>query len=140
VDDEPDQQPAQFDAFQGGDAGIFAARKGEYDDDDREADEIWASVDDHMDSRRRDQREARLKAELEKYRKENPKITEQFADAKRKLQEVSYEEWDAIPDIGDYSIKKKKGGREFAPAPDTLLQKAMAERETSAYDDGAKGL
>ena len=139
VDDEPDQQPAQFDAFQGGDAGIFAARKGEYDDDDREADEIWASVDDHMDSRRRDEREARLKADLEKYRKENPKITEQFADAKRKLKEVSYEEWDAIPDIGDYSIKKKKGGREFAPAPDTLLQKAMAERETSAYDDGAAG-
>ena len=137
ADDEPDQQPAQFDAFQGGDAGIFAARKGEYDDDDREADEIWASVDDHMDSRRRDQREARLKADLEKYRKENPKITEQFADAKRKLCEVSYEEWDAIPDIGDYSIKKKKGGREFAPAPDTLLQKAMAERETSTYDDDA---
>lgn len=135
VDDEPDQQPAQFDEFQGGDAGIFAARKGEYDDDDREADAIWASVDDHMDSRRRDEREARLKAELEKYRKDNPKITEQFADAKRKLSAVSYEEWDAIPDIGDYSIKKKKGGREFAPAPDTLLQKAMAERETNAYDD-----
>ena len=37
--------------------------------------------------------------------------------------------------IGGYSIKKKKGGREFAPAPDTLLQKAMAERETNAYDD-----
>ena len=52
---------------------------------------------------------------------------------------MSNEEWDAIPDIGDYSIKKKKGGREFAPAPDTLLQKAMAERETSAYDDGAAG-
>ena len=48
VDDEPDQQPAQFDEFQGGDAGIFAARKGEYDDDDREADAIWASVVDHM--------------------------------------------------------------------------------------------
>ena len=61
VDDEPDQQPAQFDEFQGGDAGIFAARKGEYDDDDREADAIWASVDHHMDSRRRDEREARLK-------------------------------------------------------------------------------
>ena len=40
MDDEPDQQPAQFDEFQGGDAGIFAARKGEYDDDDREADAI----------------------------------------------------------------------------------------------------
>ena len=35
---------------------------------------------------------------------------------------------DAIPDIGDYTIKKKKQGREFAPAPDTLLQKALAEK------------
>ena len=89
-----------------------------------------------MDERRRDEREQRLKLELEKFRKDNPKITEQFADAKRKLSAVSYEEWDAIPDIGDYSIKKKKGGREFAPAPDTLLQKAIAENDRNAYDEG----
>jgi hypothetical protein len=36
-----------------------------YDEDDREADEIWESVDNHMDSRRRDRREARLKKDLE---------------------------------------------------------------------------
>ena len=41
-----------------------------------------------MDSRRRDQREARLKQDLEQYRKNNPKITEQFADLKRKLDKV----------------------------------------------------
>ena len=136
VDDEPAEPPVQFDEFQGGDAGIFAKRVGEYDDDDREADAIWDSVDNHMDERRRDEREQRLKLELEKFRKDNPKITEQFADAKRKLSAVSYEEWDAIPDIGDYSIKKKKGGREFAPAPDTLLQKAIAENDRNAYDEG----
>ena len=131
--DEPERQ-GEFDAFQGGDAGIFA-RGGEYDDEDKEADAIWASIDDHMDSRRRDQREARLKAELEQYRKDNPKITEQFADAKRKLAAVSYDEWDAIPEIGDYTIKRAKQGREFVPAPDTLLQKALAEKETEAYAD-----
>ena len=49
-----------------------------------------------------------MKEELEKYRRDNPKITEQFRDLKRKLGDVSYEEWDAIPDIGDYTIKKKK--------------------------------
>ena len=135
ADDTPDP-PNQFDEFQGGDAGIFAKKGAEYDDDDLEADAIWQSVDDHLDERRKDDRESRLKADLEQYRKDNPKITEQFADAKRKLSQVSYEEWDAIPDIGDYTIKKKKGGREFAPAPDTLLQKAMAEREKNAYDDG----
>jgi len=86
-----------------------------------------------MDSRRRDQREARLKEELEQYRKNNPKITEQFADLKRKLDNVSYEEWDAIPDIGDYTIKNKKRFQNFMPAPDTLLQKAMAEKEVGRH-------
>ena len=61
-----------------------------------------------MDQRRRDQREKRLKEDLEKYRKENPKITEQFADLKRKLADVSQSEWEAIPDIGDYTIKRQK--------------------------------
>jgi pre-mRNA-processing factor 6 len=92
-----------------------------------------------MDSRRRAQREARLKEELEKYRRDNPKITEQFRDLKRKLGDVTYEEWDAIPDIGDYTIKKKKDFAQFAPAPDTLLQRALDEKgvSTQEVDDGA---
>ena len=81
-----------------------------------------------MDSRRKERREARLKAEIEKFRASNPKITEQFANLKRKLQDVSYSEWDAIPDIGDYNVKKKKR-ENFAPAPDTLLEKARRENE-----------
>ena len=76
ADDTPDP-PNQFDEFQGGDAGIFAKKGAEYDDDDLEADAIWQSVDDHLDERRKDDRESRLKAELEQYRKDNPKITEQ---------------------------------------------------------------
>jgi hypothetical protein len=35
----------------GGDAGIFAG--GEYDEDDREADDVWEKIDDHMDTRRK---------------------------------------------------------------------------------------
>ena len=37
-----------------------------------------------------ERREKRLKQEIEKYRAENPKITEQFADLKRKLSEVGH--------------------------------------------------
>ena len=33
-------------------------------------------------------------------------IKDQFADLKRKLSEVSEEEWDQIPEIGDYRVKK----------------------------------
>ncbi len=73
-----------------------------YLQDDREADAIWEKIDDHMDSRRRDRREARLKAELEKYRAENPKITEQFADLKRKLADIQVGLTTAI---GPYTLK-----------------------------------
>ena len=62
--------------------------------------QVWSKIDDHMDSRRREKREKRLKEELEKYRADNPKITEQFADLKRKLGEMSRDEWEALPEIG----------------------------------------
>lgn len=41
----------KFDEFMGSDAGVFAG--GQYDEDDREADQIWESVDNFMDERRR---------------------------------------------------------------------------------------
>eukprot|EP00899_Mesostigma_viride_P008244 jgi/Mesvir1/17420/Mv08704-RA.1 len=127
----------EFDAFEGNDKGLFAT--GEYDEEDREADEIWEKIDARMDSRRRDHREARLKEEIEKYRANNPKITEQFADLKRKLGTLSQAEWEAIPDIGDYSLRnKKKRFESFVPVPDTLLEKARQESEHLSSIDPRK--
>jgi PRP1 splicing factor, N-terminal len=48
-DDAANQQ--EFDHFMGADAGAFAY--GDYDEDDKEADEIYASVEDIMDKRRK---------------------------------------------------------------------------------------
>jgi len=53
-------------------------------------------------------REEREREELQKIRELRPKIQQQFADLKRELAKVSEEEWAAIPDIGDRSIKKQK--------------------------------
>lgn len=135
VDDEKGYDENQkFDEFEGNDVGLFASA--EYDEDDKEADAVWESIDKRMDSRRKDRREARLKQEIEKYRASNPKITEQFADLKRKLYTLSTEEWDSIPEIGDYSLRnKKKRFESFVPVPDTLLEKARQEKEhVSALD------
>ncbi|GAB2233747.1 hypothetical protein Droror1_Dr00002976 [Drosera rotundifolia] len=118
----------KFDEFEGNDVGLFAS--GEYDEDDKEADAVWESIDKRMDSRRKERREAKLKEEIEKYRALNPKITEQFADLKRKLYTLSTEEWDSIPEVGDYSLRnKKKRFESFVPVPDTLLEKARQEQE-----------
>ncbi|RVX20239.1 Protein STABILIZED 1 [Vitis vinifera] len=40
------------------------------------------------------------------------------------------QEWDSIPEIGDYSLRNKKRRFEsFVPVPDTLLEKARQEQE-----------
>ncbi|KAG6486140.1 protein STABILIZED1-like [Zingiber officinale] len=130
----------KFDQFEGNDFGLFASA--EYDEDDKEADAVWEAIDKRMDSRRKDRREARLKQEIEKYRASNPKITEQFADLKRKLADVTPEQWDSIPDIGDHSLKnKKKRFESFVPVPDTLLEKARQEQElVTALDPKSRGV
>jgi pre-mRNA-processing factor 6 len=120
-------------------AALFGRDTATYDDDDAEADEIWASIDARMDGRRKEARESKEKEALEKFRSENPSVVEQFKDLKRELKDVSYAEWDAIPDIGDYSIKRKKLNAEFAPPPDTLLARALAEKETTNTASEAGG-
>ena len=91
-----------------------------------------------MDDRRRAIREKKLKEDIEKYRKENPKITEQFADLKRKLAHISEDEWNAIPDIGDYTRHKKNkmdvGSVDTPPAVSWTSLKA--ECQTSCARSG----
>ncbi|KAA8526399.1 hypothetical protein F0562_008398 [Nyssa sinensis] len=128
AEDKGYDENQKFDEFEGNDVGLFASA--EYDEEDKEADSVWEAIDKRMDSRRKDRREARLKQEIEKYRASNPKITEQFADLKRKLYTLSAQEWDSIPEIGDYSLRnKKKRFESFVPVPDTLLEKARQEQE-----------
>ena len=55
---------------------------GPYDADDREADKIYDSIDDHMDKRRKERREKRFQEDIEKFRQERPKIQQQFSDLK----------------------------------------------------------
>lgn len=63
---------------------------------------------------------------IEQYRADNPKITEQFAPFKRKLEQLSAEDWESIPEIGDYTIKRNKVEK-FSRVSDSLLQKAQEE-------------
>lgn len=72
-----------------------------YEQDDEEADKIYDSVAEAMDSRRKAGREAQEQAELAKHRAERPKIQQQFADLKRGLSSFTDEEWENIPEVGN---------------------------------------
>ena len=73
-----------------------------------------------------------------KWRNSEEKISEQFADLKRKLADMSEADWEAVPDIGDYTVKKQKRMNQFVPVPDSLLARAAASSETvTALDASA---
>mmetsp|Transcript_23097 Transcript_23097/g.56930 ORF Transcript_23097/g.56930 Transcript_23097/m.56930 type:complete len:966 (-) Transcript_23097:92-2989(-) len=108
-----------------------------YDEDDKEADAIWDGVDETMDMRRKERREAREKEELRKYRSKLPTLHAQFADIKRELGDLSKDDWLNIPDANDISHKKRKAPEKerFMPAPDSLLAQAQAEQQTHSELD-----
>ena len=127
-DDDDDER------YQDPDNEVALFSSGPYDQEDEEADRVYEEVSNRMDERRRTRREAREKEELERYRKERPKISQQFADLKRQLNTIDEAEWAAIPDVGDLvgkNRKKNKMPERFTPLPDTIL---AAAREKSQYE------
>jgi pre-mRNA-processing factor 6 len=129
--DEGDYSDAQFDAWSGFSENLFQGMQ--FDADDDAADRMYAAVDQHLDMRRKRQREAREEAETEKYRSVRPKIQQLFSDLKKGLAKVSKDEWASIPDMGDYSIKKKKQDI-WMPVPDSILTGNITAGHSSALD------
>ncbi|WWD17460.1 hypothetical protein CI109_101901 [Kwoniella shandongensis] len=100
-----------------------------YEADDEEADRIWDSVDERMDARRKARREAVEAEQAAKERALNPKLQTQFADLKRSLSGLNDADWDAIPEAGNLTGKRRKhnmrmeenqNGRSYAVS-DTVL-------------------
>ena len=86
-------------------------------------------------------REAREKEEREEYERKNPKISQQFADAKRALSTITDEEWANIPEVGDLTGRNKRQRiarmNRFYAVPDSVIAGARdsAELQTSISAD-----
>ena len=118
-DKKGDYSESNYDEFSGfGGEKLFNDTP--YDDDDHEADDVYKSIDDRMDSKRKRKREEGEKKRMAEFREERPKIADQFADVKAKLQEVSEDQWNAIPEVGDYSIKRRQR-ESFSAVPDSVI-------------------
>ncbi|RUS26071.1 PRP1 splicing factor, N-terminal-domain-containing protein [Jimgerdemannia flammicorona] len=122
-DDEQFQDPDN-------ETGLFSGAP--YEEDDEEADRVWEAIDTKMDERRRVRREAREKEELERFRAERPKISQQFADLKRSLSSISADEWNHIPEVGDLVGKNRRRPKvpeRFTPVPDSVLAGAREQNQ-----------
>ena len=89
-----------------------------YDRDDEEADNIYAAVEERLRAKRK------RPEEKEQEQSSRQKIAARFKELKDKLADVTDEQWAAIPDVGDYSLKYKQKRREdvFTPLTDSLLE------------------
>ena len=117
--DRGDYSESNYNAFSGYGERLFSSIP--YEEDDIEADQIYESVDQRMEGRRKRQREKQM---LEAKKSHDEKtIADQFADLKRDLANVTAEQWEAIPDVGDHSLKYKQKRRNevFTPIPDFVL-------------------
>eukprot|EP00040_Diaphanoeca_grandis_P014388 m.72998 g.72998 ORF g.72998 m.72998 type:complete len:977 (-) comp24508_c0_seq1:61-2991(-) len=119
-DDDVNLNDTNYDEFSGYGGSLF--KGGAYDDDDKEADQIYDAIEERQDEKRKTHREKTQKALIMKFRKERPKIQQQFADLKRQLNEVSAEEWGNLPDVADIGKKVKKRRHDrLSMAPDSFL-------------------
>jgi len=108
----------------------------QFDDDDNEADAIYNAIDERMNSKRR-----KVNNDGNNSNSNNnggggsSAIGDQFRELKSKLASVTDEQWAAIPDVGDYSLRHKQKRREdvFTPLTDSLLdQRSKSNNDASA--------
>uniref|UniRef100_A0A9J8DFM6 Pre-mRNA-processing factor 6 n=1 Tax=Cyprinus carpio carpio TaxID=630221 RepID=A0A9J8DFM6_CYPCA len=139
-EDEEDLNDTNYDEFNGYAGSLFSS--GPYEKDDEEADAIYAALDKRMDERRKERRELREKEEIEKYRMERPKIQQQFSDLKRKLAEVTEDEWLSIPEVGDARNKRQRNPRheKLTPVPDSFFAKHLQTGENHTSVDPLQGV
>jgi pre-mRNA-processing factor 6 len=127
--DRMDYSESNYDEFSGYQERLFGDTP--YDEADEEADRVYEAVDEHLEARRKRRREQSLE-DMKKAREDRPKISDQFADLKSKLGDMSQEMWESIPDIGDYSLKHKQVKRKevFTPMPDHVIESSRGESQT----------
>ncbi|KAJ2159054.1 U4/U6 x U5 tri-snRNP complex subunit Prp1 [Coemansia sp. RSA 552] len=115
--------------------GLFSNMR--YEDDDEEADKVWAMIDSKMEERRRGKHKNK---ELEDT--DQAEIEGQLQGLKRQLGGLSAEEWDSIPEVSQVAESAARAKRRrkqaagtrgglLAPVSDSTL---MAGLGMSGYD------
>ena len=120
-----DYSEANFDSFSGYSERLFGDAP--YDEDDKEADRVYAEIDERMASRTAARKTAREAEDARMRRMTESRIGDAFADLKPALAALKSEDWDAIPEIGDRSLRFKKRGPDLVtPVPDALIESGRA--------------
>ena len=97
----PAEQSAtnNYDEWSGYGGALFAGLK--EDQEDREADECYENVDAYLLGKRQKKHLEKINELNKAYAKDQVNIKSKFVDVKRRLADISREEWEALSDAQD---------------------------------------
>ena len=98
--------------------------KEEEDEEDIEADKQYEDFDKYMEERRKNIKEKKELLNLKRNRNEQPTIRQAFSALKNDLKTLSQSDWENIPEIKDFTIKKRKIER-YVPITDSEIMAAL---------------
>ena len=98
--------------------------KNDEDEEDREADKQYEDFDKYMEERRKNIKEKNELLNLKRNRYEQPTIRQTFSALKNELKTLSQSDWESIPEIKDYTLKKRKIER-YIPITDSEIIAAL---------------
>lgn len=129
--------PTGYDRFEGYNQYPTTAQS-PYDQDDEQADQIYAAIEERMRAKRKRKSSDQ---QVDEGLTETQKIKGQFRELKEKLAEVTDDQWASIPDVGDYSLKHKQKRREdtFTPLSDSLLASRLNANSDATAGNKATG-
>eukprot|EP01063_Lacrimia_lanifica_P036111 TRINITY_DN7076_c2_g1_i1.p1 TRINITY_DN7076_c2_g1~~TRINITY_DN7076_c2_g1_i1.p1 ORF type:complete len:951 (+),score=426.77 TRINITY_DN7076_c2_g1_i1:62-2854(+) len=126
---------SNYDQF-AGHQGLNLFKGSKFDQADDDADKVWQSVEAHLGNRRKRQREEREKAAA-KEEEQQKGLKDHLRNVKAdqsKLSTITEDQWLAIPDAIDHTIKKRKYDL-ATPMPDTM--KIRAFKDSQSMSDAA---
>ena len=98
--------------------------KNEEDEEDKEADKQYEDFDKYMEERRKNVKEKNELLNLKRNRNEQPTIRQTFSALKNELKTLSQADWENIPEIKDFTLKKRKIER-YIPITDSEIIAAL---------------
>ena len=98
--------------------------KNDEDEEDREADKQYEDFDKYMEERRKNIKEKNELLNLKRNRYEQPTIRQTFSALKNDLKTLSQADWESIPEIKDFTVKKRKIER-YVPITDSEIIAAL---------------
>lgn len=124
--DRKDYSESNFNKWNGYEENLFQNQ--DYDEEDRDADFQYNSIEKYMEERRKKKKEKKEIENLIRTRNEKPTIRQTFSDIRTELRKLTKDDWENIPDIKDFTVKKRKIER-YAPNTDSNLERALNDSQ-----------